>query len=77
MTKFISLAGSIIFLTITFIVESYFLSEKVPKIQQENDFVEAIVITLFLALNVCFLVGAVAFTIGTFLQKIVKEVTEV
>lgn len=72
MTKFISLTGSIIFLTITFIVESYFLSEKVPSVEQENDFIEVIVITLILALNVCFLVGAVAFTIGTFLQKIIK-----
>jgi len=72
MTKFISLTGSIIFLTITFIVESYFLSEKVPSVEQENDFIKVIVITLILALNVCFLVGAVAFTIGTFLQKIIK-----
>jgi hypothetical protein len=72
MTKFISLTGSIIFLTITFIVESYFLSEKVPSVEQENDFIEVIVITLILALNFCFLVGAVAFTIGTFLQKIIK-----
>lgn len=72
MTKFISLTGSIIFLTITFIVESYFLSEKVPTVEQENDFIEVIVITLILALNLCFLVGAVAFTIGTFLQKIIK-----